>query len=475
MWFNSFLFALYFSVVLVVYHLVLRGWDARKRFLLVCSYVFYACWNPPFLGLLVLSSSIDYAVGVALSRETRPTRRLWLVAVSCTTNLGILGFFKYSRFLVENYDAVMRGLHLGALSVPMPAWLDSVLLPIGISFYTFHGMSYIVDVYRGQKKPVESWVDFYLFVSFFPQLVAGPILRATQFMPQLEEPRRMTLDDWETGAWRIVLGLFQKMVMADNIAPLANFVFASPNAFSPMQQWIGTYAFALQIYFDFAGYSNIALGVARMLGFVIPDNFNLPYLAVGFRDFWRRWHISLSTWLRDYLYIPLGGSRGGRWMTWRNLLITMFLGGLWHGATWSFAVWGLLHGGCLVVEHAISPTVGPRLPKGWPMRALGLLVTFHLTCIAWVFFRLSTSIGDALSMCRSMLHFSGWWLPQAGFERSIYLVLGGLGYLAAAAWESARRRGFQTPRWICAAGAGLMLYLVVTGWGNPNEFIYFQF
>ena len=478
MWFNSFLFLLFLTVVLCVYPAI-PGWRAKKRFLLACSYLFYACWSPPFLLLLIASSTIDYTVGRALGRQSDEHLRRLLVAVSCSTNLGILAFFKYARFLIDSYDSLVQGLGLSLLSLTPPAWISSIVLPIGISFYTFHGLSYIVDVYNGRKTPVEDWVDFYLFVAFFPQLVAGPILRATQFMPQLVSPRRVTLEDWATGGERIMIGLFQKMVMADNIAPLANLVFDRPQAFTGAQQWVGVYAFAMQIYFDFAGYSNIAIGTARLLGFRIPENFNLPYLAVGFREFWRRWHISLSTWLRDYLYIPLGGSRDGPWATRRNLLITMFLGGLWHGATWSFAVWGVLHGLFLTVEHAAAglfDRLPPRVRENPLMQLLGMAVTFHLTCLAWVFFRLSTSITDAIGMCASLLKAGGWTMPASGFERIVYVQLGFLGYLIA--WLHARRTaGASTsiPGWARAVAAAIMLYLVITGWGSSNEFIYFQF
>lgn len=478
MWFNSFLFLLFLGIVLVVYHCALHNWDLRKRFLLLCSYVFYACWSPPFIALLLLSTTIDYLMGLLLSRQFHLGVRRLLVAVSCTSNLGILGFFKYSRFLIDNYDALVRSLNAPAPMVTPPGWLTRTLLPIGLSFYTFHGMSYIIDVYRGKKRAVTSWIDFSLFICFFPQLVAGPILRAPQFMPQLETARWVRFVDWEFGIWRIILGFFQKVAIADNLAPLANLVFASPQAFSPGQQWIGTYAFAFQIYCDFAGYSNIAIGVARLLGFIVPDNFNLPYLATGFRDFWRRWHISLSSWLRDYLYIPLHGSRNGFLITCRNLIITMFLGGLWHGATWSFALWGSLHGSFLVVEHSLGGLlrrIPPSISRN-PLSQLAVIAfTFNLTCLAWVFFRLSNSVADAFTMCRSMLTFKGWWLPATGFDRVCYLVLCGLFYLLAFVRERLRARNIAIPYWVWATAAGCMLYLIIVGWGDPNEFIYFQF
>jgi alginate O-acetyltransferase complex protein AlgI len=456
MWFNSFSFLWFFPAVLAVYYAV-PSWRWRKVFLLAASYFFYACWNAPFVLLLILSSTIDFSVGRALTHAVNPRVRKALVAVSCSTNFGILAVFKYTGFAFSTF------------AFAPPDWVTHIVLPVGISFYTFHGVSYIVDVYRGRIEAERSIVDFMLFVAFFPQLVAGPILRASYFVPQLHRVPPQRVIDWMRGGFLIILGLFQKIALADNIAPLANLVFDAPSRFNTAELWIGTYAFAFQIYFDFAGYSNIAIGCARLLGFEIPENFRMPYIAAGFREFWRRWHISLSTWLRDYLYIPLGGNRGGTVLTLRNLLIVMAIGGLWHGANWTFVVWGVLHGLYLAVEHLAQPLL-QRVPKTRFTRAVGAVVTFHLVCIAWVFFRART-VAEAWSIAGAML------LPNAMHVNalapaSVYLLIGALAVLVPLL---ARGSGPHIPAWAWGAAAGVMLFLTIVTWGDANEFIYFRF
>jgi alginate O-acetyltransferase complex protein AlgI len=458
MWFNSFSFLWFFPAVLVVYWSI-PSWRARKLFLLGASYFFYACWSAPFVLLLILSSTIDYTVGRALSVEARPAMRKLLVAVSCTTNFGILAVFKYAGFAFST------------LTLTPPLWVTHVVLPVGISFYTFHGVSYIIDVYRRRIEAERSISDFMLFVAFFPQLVAGPILRASYFVPQLHARREMRRIDWLRGLFLIILGLFQKVALADNFAPIANLVFDEPGRFNTAELWLGTYAFAFQIYFDFAGYSNIAIGCARLIGFEIPENFRMPYIAIGFRDFWRRWHISLSSWLRDYLYIPLGGNRRGTAITLRNLFIVMGLGGLWHGANWTFVVWGLLHGAYLAVEHLAEPLVR-RIPNNAATRALGVLVTFHLACIAWVFFRART-VAQGASIATAMLVPNAMHINMAT-PALIYLAIGGAAILAAFAGRSAGGAE-RVPGWAWGASAAVMLFLTIAAWGDPNEFIYFRF
>jgi alginate O-acetyltransferase complex protein AlgI len=472
MWFNSFSFLWFFPLVLCIYYAI-PAWRARKLFLLVASYFFYACWNPPFVLLLIASSAWDFAVGRGLAVIREPRRRKLLVAASCLTNFGILFLFKYSGLFISTWQQLCR-----AASLPWPAtpaWVTHVVLPVGISFYTFHGVSYVIDVYRGRIEAERSLLDFMLFVAFFPQLVAGPILRAWYFVPQLHTKRTNGELDWLRGSYLIVLGLFQKMAIADNLAPLADLVFNEPGRFNTAELWIGTYAFAFQIYFDFAGYSNIAIGCARLLGFEIPENFRMPYIAAGFREFWRRWHISLSTWLRDYLYIPLGGNRRGTLLTIRNLFIVMALGGLWHGASWTFVAWGVLHGAYLVVEHLIQPLLR-RVPAAVRTsrltRAAAALVTFHLTCIAWVFFR-APSIRQAASMVAEML------LPSTMHVHfpataTAYVLLSAMALLFALLLG---RRGAvaRVPGWAWGVTAALMLFVTIVSWGDPNAFIYFRF
>jgi D-alanyl-lipoteichoic acid acyltransferase DltB (MBOAT superfamily) len=347
-----------------------------------------------------------------------------------------------------------------------PDWVAHVILPVGISFYTFHGVSYVIDVYRGRIESERSLLDFMLFVAFFPQLVAGPILRASYFVPQLHTRRSNRALDWTRGGYLIILGLFQKMALADNLAPLANIVFDEPSRFNTAELWLGTYAFAFQIYFDFAGYSNIAIGCARCLGFEIPENFRMPYIAAGFRDFWRRWHISLSTWLRDYLYIPLGGSRGGTLLTIRNLLIVMALGGLWHGAKWTFVAWGLLHGFYLVAEHVAEPLLR------YVPRVLLAVITFHLTCIAWVFFR-ADHLPAATAMVEAMLLPNGW---TVNFTTTAtpYVTLCIAAFLGALLLRG-RSLGDRVPTWAWGVSAAVMLFVTIVSWGDPNAFIYFRF
>jgi alginate O-acetyltransferase complex protein AlgI len=472
MWFNSFSFFWFFPVVLGAYWAT-PSWRARKLLLLAASYFFYACWSPPFVFLLILSSTIDYSVGLALTATSGVFKRNVLVAVSCISNFGILATFKYAGFFLSTWQTVAHAMGISVAAAP--AWVTQIVLPVGISFYTFHGVSYIIDVYRRRIEAEKSLVDFMLFVAFFPQLVAGPILRAWYFVPQLQSRRTNREVDWLRGGFLIILGFFQKVALADNMAPLANLVFDRPGRFNTVELWLGTYAFAFQIYFDFAGYSNIAIGCARLLGFEIPENFRMPYIAVGFRDFWRRWHISLSTWLRDYLYIPLGGNRGGTWLTLRNLLIVMALGGLWHGASWTFVAWGLLHGIYLSIEHLATPWL-ERLPeairRSRVSRAAMAVTTFHVVCISWVFFR-SRTVSAALSMAAAMLLPNG---TRSNIETPVlvYLLIGALAIIAALV---AAGRGVATrvPPWLWGTCAAVMLFLTIVTWGDANEFIYFRF
>ena len=472
MWFNSFSFLWFFPTVLLAYYGI-PSWRIRKVFLLAASYFFYACWSPPFVLLLILSSTIDFCVGRALTITPDPFKRKLLVSVSCISNFAILATFKYAGFFLSTWQSIAHSI---GVAVPVtPAWVTQIVLPVGISFYTFHGVSYIVDVYRRRIDAEKSLVDFMLFVAFFPQLVAGPILRAWYFVPQLHTKRTNGGMDWLRGGFLIILGLFQKIALADNLAPLANYIFDEPARFSTGGLWLGTYAFAFQIYFDFAGYSNIAIGCARFLGFEIPENFRMPYIAVGFRDFWRRWHISLSTWLRDYLYIPLGGSRLGTLFTLRNLLIAMALGGLWHGANWTFVVWGILHGAYLSAEHLAAPLL-ERIPeavrRSRPVRALAAIATFHCVCIGWVFFR-ARSLSQGASMLSAML------LPnvlRVDFTSPaiVYLVISALAVMASLI-VAGRGLAARVPGWAWGVTAAAMLFLTIISWGDANEFIYFRF
>lgn len=385
MQFDSFTFLVFFALVLAIYNLI-RAWNARKWFLLLASYVFYAAWNPPFLLLLIASTTLDWWIAQRIDATADARRRKMWIAATLLINLSVLGYFKYSRFLLDNFTAL-----LGTLGVYyVPAKLD-IVLPIGISFYTFHSLSYCLDIYRGKFIPTRSWRDYALYVGFFPQLVAGPIVRFTQIREQIEAPRRMTAAGLGLGLTLLTLGLFEKIVLADSIfAPVADALFNSPQKASTVSAWSGTLAFTGQIFCDFAGYSSCALGAALALGFTLPINFRNPYAAIGFSDFWRRWHISLSSWLRDYLYIGLGGNRHGVWRTYLNLMLTMLIGGLWHGAAWTFVVWGGLHGVYLGVERAIREHLAPARWQDNPILRFGYgVLTLLGVMLAWIWFRAS--------------------------------------------------------------------------------------
>jgi len=381
--FTSFDFLVFFVIVLAVQPVLPHR--PRNLLLLAASYFFYGCWDWRFLPLIVLATLVNYfcSHGIVGSRSRRQRRTL--LAVGCAVNLGILGFFKYANFFVDSANDL-----LSLFGTTADAWHLDIVLPVGISFYTFQTMSYTIDVYRGELKPLKSLVDFSLYVAFFPQLVAGPIERGKSLAPQMTRKPKIGLYDVYDGSWLILKGLFKKAVIADNMAIIVDTVF-SQSAPNGSEVLVGTYAFAFQIYGDFSGYSDIARGTARMMGYHLKLNFRIPYLATSPSDFWRRWHISLSTWLRDYLYIPLGGNRGGWTKTLRNLMITMVLGGLWHGAAWTFVIWGAFHGAILVVYRALgnmkSASHRDAQDDGPARWAFKVLVMFHLTCLGWLVFR----------------------------------------------------------------------------------------
>jgi len=346
--FNSLTFLVFFCVVLGLHQLPLP-WRVKKGNLLAASYLFYAAWNPIFVLLLWTSTIVDWFVAKWIVRTDGRAGKRGILLLSLVVNLGFLGYFKYGTFLLENWAGLLKVFGLTYHPLVSP-----IVLPVGISFYTFETLSYTLEVYRGQVPPWDSFLDFALFVAFFPHLVAGPIVRAADFLPQCRTPKRVTAPQLGWGLSLLAFGLFEKVVVADALlAPVADQVYSSWEKAGCFDAWIGTLAFSGQIFFDFAGYSLCAIGAALCLGFVLKDNFHLPYAAIGFSDFWRRWHLSLSTWLRDYLYISLGGNRRGEARTYVNLMLTMLIGGLWHGASWRFVVWGGLHGMYLIVERIL--------------------------------------------------------------------------------------------------------------------------
>ena len=379
--FNSLTFMVFFLCVLALHSLPFT-WTTKKINLLVASYLFYAAWNPPFIILLWVSTVVDWWAAKKLVQAEAPTtRRAWML-LSVVANLGMLAYFKYGTFLLENFSAAMASVGVAY----QPPGFD-IVLPVGISFYTFATMSYTLDVYLRRAKPASNFLDYALFVTFFPHLVAGPIMRPTELVPQFVEPRRASPDMLRFGLALMTLGLFQKVVLADSfLASAVESVYDGKDLSGALDSWMATLAFSGQIFCDFAGYSTTAIGAALCLGFAMPDNFRFPYAAVGFSDFWRRWHITLSSWLRDYLYIPLGGNRHGAARTYLALMVTMLLGGLWHGASWTFVVWGGLHGLYLAVERLLRSRFSSYRPGPVALVLLGLL-TYALVNITWVFFR----------------------------------------------------------------------------------------
>ena len=483
MLFNSLTFLLFFLIILVLHHLPLR-WSIKKANLLIGSYLFYAAWNPPFVVLLWISTIVDWFVAQWMARTESPAARWGLLLTSLGTNLGLLGFFKYGNFMLTNFVSIMDalGVHYRPLEL-------NLILPVGISFYTFQTLSYTLDVYRGKARPWHSFLDYALFVTFFPQLVAGPIVRAVQFLPQCIQPRRATPTQLGWGFSLLTMGLFQKVILADHLmAPVADEVYGAAYKVGFLDAWVGTLAFSGQIFFDFAGYSTCAIGIALCLGFSLPHNFHFPYAAIGFSDFWRRWHISLSTWLRDYLYIGLGGNRKGHARTYVNLMLTMLLGGLWHGASWKFVVWGGLHGLYLLAERVVRRLWGQ---SSWVSRWYGkvflALLTYYLVCITWVFFRAQDfSAGFALltTMLTGLPGLRGSGAPATSltvtlaWEQRIPVLAVSVAMLAGH-WLL-RDRGLEPawcrlPWWVRALALAFLLFSLIQTPVGDRAFIYFQF
>lgn len=381
--FNSSEFLLFLPIILFLYAAVFRSERLRDGLLLIASYVFYMAWYWQYAGLIAFSTCIDYFVGRRMVVESNKRARKLLLIISLTANLGLLAVFKYFNFFAGTATDA-----LNAFGIDIPLLHHDLLLPVGISFYTFQTLSYTIDIYRGRIKQEKSFVKFAVFVSFFPQLVAGPIVRAADFLPQLHRAPNVTQEQFNFGLKLVFLGLFKKIVIADLLAHLAvDAVFHNPTIHSSWDLLMALYGYTFQIYCDFSGYSDIAIGIAAMFGFILPQNFNRPYISQSVREFWTRWHISLSTWLRDYLYISLGGNRGTKTRVAFNLLITMLLGGLWHGASLNFILWGGYHGLLLVLARAFyrsSETISPM------KKIYKQLVTFHLILFGWLLFRVSS-------------------------------------------------------------------------------------
>ena len=466
MLFNSFEFVVFLALVLPLYYAL--AWRWQNRMLVVASYAFYASWNWHFVSLLAISTIVDFWCARFIDRSSDPaTRRRWLLVTLCL-NLGFLGIFKYFGFFVDSFAELMKVFGVTA-SLPVL----EVVLPVGISFYTFQSISYSIDVYYRRTRPTTDFLAFALYVSYFPHLVAGPIQRSTHLLPQLQAPRRVDRLKVATATQLILMGYFKKVFIADGVAPWVDHAFAQPQALGAPELWMSLYLFAIQIYGDFAGYTDIARGVSRLLGVELTLNFRQPYLASDITDFWRRWHIALSSFLRDYLYIPLGGTRRGTLLTYRNLMLTMLLGGLWHGASWTFVVWGGLHGLYLAMHRLM--TRERTASRVGPGHALKILATFHLVCVAWVFFR-----ADSLEVAWAYL--SGLVVNWHTAPSPLAVTLAFYGLLTLLVdlpcWWNDRETPVDEswPAWSRGLAYATMIVLIsFIGEPNARPFIYFQF
>ena len=472
MLFNSLSFFAFLAIILGLYYSKIFTWNGKKRMLLLASYVFYGLWNPPLVVLLWISTMVDWTAGkqLAVIQNNERKRKLWLL-LSMAVNLGFLAFFKYGDFLLENFVALCNAIGFDFQARPM-----DIILPMGISFYTFQTMSYTIDMYKRKTERARTFLDFALYVTFFPQLVAGPIVRAKDLITQFYEPKRATVNQFMWGCFLLTMGLFQKVVLADSLlSGTADNVFGAGKVLHGLDAWVGTLAFSGQIFFDFAGYSTCAIGIALMLGIVLPDNFKYPYAAIGFSDLWRRWHISLSSWLRDYLYIPLGGNRHGITRMYVALSLTMLLGGLWHGAAWTFVIWGALHGLYLIIERVLKKYIKIKI-NAWNGIILALL-TYICVNITWVFFR-AREFGTAMDMISSMLFLNseGEQVVQWFDIYKVFVVIIGL---FICHWlmrnTSMKQVSQKTNPVVLGVFWAVILFFILIAQGSGEQFIYFQF
>lgn len=458
-----------FLNLLVLILLATKRHDHQKAVYLVASYLFYMWWNPAFILLIVFSTMIDFIVGNKIYRSNH--RQTWLL-ISIATNLSLLGFFKYFGFFEENLLLIFRLLGWE------PSWTAiNVILPVGISFYTFQTMSYSIDIYRGKLKPTESPLDFAVFVAFFPQLVAGPIVRAAEFLPQIAEPRKIGLS--KQSLTLVVKGLVKKVIVADNLGYTVDHIFQQPEQFPSIIIWAATICFSVQIYCDFSGYTDIAIGIASFLGFQFPQNFNRPYFARTPSEFWSRWHITLSTWLRDYLYIPLGGNRLGNVLTYRNLMITMLLGGLWHGASWNFVLWGFLHG-CILCLYRLLNVPSQRV-QGFGA-IFEFLIFQWLVLVTWIVFRCQDLGVMSVALHKFLLFDFDFQIANMGLANarlfssllllSGFVVLHIISYLNGGLERAADRLPWKM-LYALLFPIGICFYLLMPTEDAP--FIYFQF
>ncbi|MFK7831975.1 MAG: MBOAT family protein [Winogradskyella sp.] len=475
MLFNSLDFAIFLPLVFILYWFLFQKSLRLQNFLILgASYLFYGWWDWRFLGLIIFSSLVDYFVANALKKECQNFRRKLFLAISIITNLGLLTFYKYFNFFIDSWISAFEILGIDIQSNTL-----NVILPVGISFYTFQTLSYTIDVYRKKLEPTSNLVQFMAYVSFFPQLVAGPIERAKNLLPQFQRARVFNSDFAMSGIYLIVWGLFKKVVVADNCAFFVNQIFDSSASYSSLELLVGAVLFGFQIYGDFSGYSDIAIGVARLFGFSLMTNFLFPYFSRDIAEFWRRWHISLSTWFRDYLYIPLGGSKGSRFNQIRNILLVFLISGFWHGANWTFIIWGCIHG-ILFMPLLLTKTNRIHVSETrviW-RQLPNMLLTFILVTIAWVFFR-ADSVTIAYNYIADILSFSGSSLILFYKSSKMILfssiILTSLFVMLIFEFITLQRNQSEVQLNQFSAIFIVLLIVFMGVFKNPSEFIYFQF
>ncbi|WP_084329622.1 MBOAT family O-acyltransferase [Flavobacterium sasangense] len=468
--FNSAIFLGFFLVFYIIYILSRKTHYFRITYVVLFSLFFYYKSSGIYFGLLIFSSVVDYVLSRLIYEEAKQGYRKFYMILSLLINLGMLAYFKYTNFFIDNYNALFNG----------NMKFEDIILPVGISFYTFQTLSYTIDVYRRELEPTKSFMDFLFFVSFFPQLVAGPIVRASDFIPQIYEKLKLTKEDFNRALFLIIGGLLKKAVISDYIS--SNFVdrvFDAPNSYTAFENLMASYGYAIQIYCDFSGYSDIAIGLALLMGFWLPDNFRTPYQSASITEFWRRWHISLSSWLRDYLYISLGGNRKGKIRTYFNLFMTMLLGGLWHGASWKFVVWGVLHGLALVVEKFFGQFI--KLPKNVFVRTIQVILTFHFVVFCWLFFRakdFATAFQIAENVTKLTFDLNQWQTIILGYKNVFLLIaIGVIWHFIPVKTLAGMQKTFSTLPLIAKAVLLGLIYWVVyaTASADTQPFIYFQF
>ncbi len=483
--FSTTIFLVFFIMVFGIYWGLLgtikdenKKLQARILFLLFASYYFYMSWNPVFILLILFSTLVDYFAGKEIHRAKSKRKKKIFLATSLVINLGFLAYFKYTNFFLDTFNRMSEMVsESGGTNL-----FFNIILPVGISFYTFQSMCYTIDIYHGKMKPSKNFFEFSLYVSFFPQLVAGPIVRAKEFIPQLKTNKSFGKINFHLGANYFIMGLVKKVLIADNMAPISDALFSDPSLYGTIGTWVGVLAYTVQIYCDFSGYSDMAIGVAALLGFKLMENFDMPYTATNITDFWRKWHISLSTWLRDYLFIPLGGSRGTKSMYHRNLMITMLLGGLWHGASWNFVVWGGLHGLALIIHKLYKVKVSENTQTNeirfFGYNVISWLLTMIFVCTTWVFFR-SQTFSDSWQIIKNMFLFrsSGNFEVPMEFLVLLALVFGGHFFGVRYFGKIEERNKHIFPRLFLQASLwAVALFLVLLFGQDDNQaFIYFQF